>query len=217
MRLPCYDSPTAQTGWCRAVTPWQPLVYVTFFPTSFSLHALIVLSVTQDFTTKQRNLKNSAVISEYFRIKILLRHSINFLNVQVIKLDVGSTLKAKNSAFFCKNSSHFKKLLYFCHQNNIIMSQSAYTIRLDSDLKRRFDALCEGFGMSASTAFNIFVRAVVRKRRIPFEIEMSEIDESFEKGRQAFLEIRRQAEEGRFPDLTLEEINEEIRLAREGK
>ena len=97
------------------------------------------------------------------------------------------------------------------------MSQSAYTIRLDSDLKRRFDALCEGFGMSASTAFNIFVRAVVRKRRIPFEIEMSEIDESFEKGRQAFLEIRRQAEEGRFPDLTLEEINEEIRLAREGK
>lgn len=31
------------------------------------------------------------------------------------------------------------------------MSQSAYTIRLDSDLKNRFDALCEGFGMSAST------------------------------------------------------------------
>lgn len=97
------------------------------------------------------------------------------------------------------------------------MSQSAYTIRLDSDLKKRFDTLCEGFGMSASTAFNIFVRTVVRKRRIPFEIEMSEKDESFEKGRQAFFEIRRQAEEGLFPDLTLEEINEEIRLAREGK
>lgn len=97
------------------------------------------------------------------------------------------------------------------------MSQSAYTIRLDSDLKNRFDTLCEGFGMSASTAFNIFVRTVVRKRKIPFEIEMSEKDEGFEKGRQAFHEIRRQAEEGRFPDLTLEEINEEIRLAREGK
>ena len=78
-------------------------------------------------------------------------------------------------------------MLYFCHQNNIIMSQSAYTIRLDSDLKNRFDTLCEGFGMSASTAFNIFVRTVVRRRKIPFEIEMSEKDESFEKGRQAFL------------------------------
>lgn len=94
------------------------------------------------------------------------------------------------------------------------MSQSAYTIRLDSDLKNRFDALCEGFGMSASTAFNIFVRTVVRKRKIPFEIEMSEKDESFEKGRQAFLKIRKQAESGRFPDMTLDEINEETRLAR---
>ena len=80
--------------------------------------------------------------------------------------------------------------MYFCSQNTIIMSQSAYTIRLDSDLKNRFDTLCEGFGMSASTAFNIFVRTVVRKRKIPFEIEMSEKDERFEKGRQAFLVLR---------------------------
>ena len=82
--------------------------------------------------------------------------------------------------FFFKNSSYFKNMLYFCHQNIIIMSQSAYTIRLDSDLKNRFDALCEGFGMSASTAFNIFVRTVVRKRKIPFEIEMSEEEEMME-------------------------------------
>ena len=38
--------------------------------------------------------------------------------------------------------------MYFCYQNSIIMSQAAYTIRLDSDLKNRFDTLCEGFGMS---------------------------------------------------------------------
>ena len=56
------------------------------------------------------------------------------------------------------------------------MSQSAYTIRLDSDLKNRFDTLCEGIGMSASTAFNIFIRTVVRQRRIPFTIEMPEED-----------------------------------------
>lgn len=56
------------------------------------------------------------------------------------------------------------------------MSQLAYTIRWDSDLKNRFDKLCEGFGMSAFTAFNIFVWAVVRQRKIPFEIEMPEED-----------------------------------------
>ena len=34
-----------------------------------------------------------------------------------------------------------------------------------------FDSLCEEFGMSANTAFNIYVRQVVRSRRIPFAIE----------------------------------------------
>ena len=109
------------------------------------------------------------------------------------------------------------KKMYICSQNIINMSQSAYTIRLDSDLKERFDTLCEGFGMSATTAFNIFVRMVVRQRRIPFEIELSEKDESYERGRKAFLEIRRQAAEGRYPDMTLDEINEEIMLARKGR
>ena len=109
------------------------------------------------------------------------------------------------------------KKMYICSQNNINMSQSAYTIRLDSDLKERFDALCEGFGMSATTAFNIFVRMVVRQRRIPFEIELSEKDESYERGRKAFLDIRRQAEAGRYPEMTLDEINEEIKMARKGR
>ena len=42
------------------------------------------------------------------------------------------------------------------------MAQSAITVRIDSDLKTQFDALCEQFGMSANTAFNIFVKAVIR-------------------------------------------------------
>ena len=39
-----------------------------------------------------------------------------------------------------------------------IKEQSALTIRLDSDLKMQFDSLCEEFGMSTNTAFNIYVR-----------------------------------------------------------
>lgn len=34
-----------------------------------------------------------------------------------------------------------------------------------------FDSLCEEFGMSTNTACNIYVRQVVRSRRIPFAIE----------------------------------------------
>ena len=53
------------------------------------------------------------------------------------------------------------------------MAQSAVTVRIDSDLKTQFDALCEQFGMSANTAFNIFVKAVIRSRSIPFAIKGS--------------------------------------------
>ena len=48
------------------------------------------------------------------------------------------------------------------------MAQTTFSIRMDCDLKTEFDKLCEEFGMSMSTAINVFARAVVRERRIPF-------------------------------------------------
>lgn len=96
------------------------------------------------------------------------------------------------------------------------MRQTATTIRLDADLKAEFDKLCEEFGMSANTAFNIYVKTVVRQRRIPFLIETDPIDEVTERGRRAFWEIRRMAAENGTAGMSLEEINEEIRLARLG-
>ena len=50
------------------------------------------------------------------------------------------------------------------------MAQATFSIRMDEKLKKEFDALCTEFGMNATTAFNVFARAVVRERRIPFEI-----------------------------------------------
>ena len=89
------------------------------------------------------------------------------------------------------------------------MAQSAVTVRLDSEMKSQFDALCEQFGMSANTAFNIFVKAVVRSRSIPFAIKVSP------SAQELFLQQRKVAEASHEPELSLEEINEEIRAARE--
>ena len=97
------------------------------------------------------------------------------------------------------------------------MSQSALTIRLDSDLKMHFDSLCEEFGMSTNTAFNIYVRQVVRNRRIPFTIEAPAKDDVMDKGRAAFYRMRQAAADAGLQDMSLDEINEEIRLSREGK
>ena len=97
------------------------------------------------------------------------------------------------------------------------MSQSALTIRLDSDLKMQFDSLCEEFGMSTNTAFNIYVRQVVRNRRIPFTIEAPAKDDVMDKGRAAFYRMRQAAADAGLQDMSIDEINEEIRLSREGK
>lgn len=94
------------------------------------------------------------------------------------------------------------------------MAQVSMTVRMDAQLKRNFDALCSQFGMSANTAMNIFANAVVMYRKIPFEIKAKPESDSM-RNLGAFREVRKMAESGSLPDLTLEEINKEIRLARE--
>lgn len=50
------------------------------------------------------------------------------------------------------------------------MANTSVNIRMDSDLKKQFEAFCNDMGMNMSTAFNIFAKKVVREYRIPFEI-----------------------------------------------
>ena len=96
------------------------------------------------------------------------------------------------------------------------MAQQAMTVRLDSQMKAQFDSLCEQFGMSANTAINIFVNAVVRSQSIPFSINIpSKKDIVREKAIKAIESMQKSAEESGASEMTLEEINEEIRLARE--
>ena len=97
------------------------------------------------------------------------------------------------------------------------MGQATFSVRMDEGLKNDFDSLCEDFGMSMTTAINVFARAVVRQRRIPFEIAAAEPAVTRESARQAFYALRAQAKENGLQDMTLEEINEEIRQARNGE
>ena len=94
------------------------------------------------------------------------------------------------------------------------MSQATFSVRMDETLKKQFDSLCADFGMNASTAINVFARAVVRERKIPFEITAPKPDRTREKAMQAFLAIRKQAAKDLPQGMQLDEINEEIRKAR---
>lgn len=97
------------------------------------------------------------------------------------------------------------------------MAQATFSVRMDETLKKQFDILCADFGMTASTAINVFARAVVRERKIPFEIVSPEPEITREKAMQTFMELRVQAEKNFPKGMTLEEINEEIRQARCGE
>ena len=102
------------------------------------------------------------------------------------------------------------------------MAQTSMTVRIDNKQKAMFDELCSQFGMSANTAINIFVKAVIRSKSIPFSIKIQDTvnekpqakDEVTAKARAAFQSIRAKAERGETPELTLDEINAEIREVR---
>ncbi len=93
------------------------------------------------------------------------------------------------------------------------MPTSTFSVRMDEELKTELDALCSQFGMNTSVAINIFARAVVRERRIPFEISADSMND----GLKAFQSLRRQAKANGLQDMSLDEINAEITQNRECK
>jgi DNA-damage-inducible protein J len=99
------------------------------------------------------------------------------------------------------------------------MAQSTFSVRMDKQLKQQFDSLCEEFGMNTTTAFNIFARAVVRNKKIPFEISSNSLtkEEILAKGKQSFKDLRTVAKQNDICNMTLDEINQEISLARTEK
>jgi DNA-damage-inducible protein J len=91
------------------------------------------------------------------------------------------------------------------------MSQTSMTVRLDKQQKTLFDDLCNQFGMSANTAINIFVRAVIRSKSIPFPIAVDE-DSVRANAISAFRRMRRASNSNQ--ELSFDDINAEINEVR---
>ena len=50
------------------------------------------------------------------------------------------------------------------------MPSASVTVRIDESLKKQAETLFSDMGLTMTTAFTLFVKAVVRHNRIPFEI-----------------------------------------------
>lgn len=51
------------------------------------------------------------------------------------------------------------------------MNQSILSVRLSSEDKKQFEEFCSQTGMNVSVCVNMFVKAVLRDHKLPFEVK----------------------------------------------
>ena len=54
------------------------------------------------------------------------------------------------------------------------MALATLTARVDESDKSAFDSFCNSVGLTTSAAINMYVKAVLRERRIPFDIKQDD-------------------------------------------
>lgn len=96
------------------------------------------------------------------------------------------------------------------------MAQTTMTFRVDDTLKKNFDELCDEFGLTSTAALTVFMKAVVRERRIPFDIRTVSECETRRKALEAFERMREDAAQSGLQGMSLDEINSIIREVRNG-
>ena len=94
------------------------------------------------------------------------------------------------------------------------------TVRVDEETKASFDEFCSNVGMNATSAVNMFIKAVLRTRELPFKV--TDVNENDKRafGLQAVESIsnmRRLSDNNGNSEMTLEEINAEINAVRNKK
>ena len=138
---------------------------------------------------------------------LLLSAVAFFCSFDIIKVDIRREQSCAGAANRC---------MLWIFKGVFNMAQTTFSVRMEEGLKRQFEGLCQEFGMNMATAIHVFVKAVVRERRIPFEISSLETELTREGAMQAFMTLRQEAKRSGAVDMTLEEINREIEMARQG-
>lgn len=56
------------------------------------------------------------------------------------------------------------------------MESTTLNIRVNSNDKKNFEQFCNNVGMNVSTAVNMFIKAVLREQKLPFEVRSNSFD-----------------------------------------
>ena len=59
-------------------------------------------------------------------------------------------------------------------------------VRVNAEDKKRFEQFCNSVEMNVSTAINMFIKAVLREQKLPFEIRSNTLNETVYENGQYF-------------------------------
>ncbi len=71
------------------------------------------------------------------------------------------------------------------------MAQTTLSVRMDEDLKREFDGICNDLGLSMTTAITMLAKKMTREKRLPFEVGFDPFytDENMERLRKSIAQM----------------------------
>ena len=97
------------------------------------------------------------------------------------------------------------------------MASTLVQIRVDEDLKNEATSIFEQLGLDLPTAFRIFLKKSVEERGIPFSMRVNSEKKALKQANNILKMANKEAKKNKIQNLTLDEINEEIRAYRKEK
>ncbi len=95
------------------------------------------------------------------------------------------------------------------------MATTNITIRLEESVKKEFDRFCDNVGVNITSAVTMFIKAVLRTRQFPFTImDTTEKEVAMAQAREALKAAQTQSHTSGLSEMTMDEIDAEIALAR---
>ncbi len=63
-------------------------------------------------------------------------------------------------------------VLQFSRKEVYIMAQTTVSVRMDNNLKKDFNNVCNDLGLSMTTAITMLAKKMTREKRLPFEVSV---------------------------------------------
>ena len=96
------------------------------------------------------------------------------------------------------------------------MASTLVQIRVDEDLKNEATDIFERLGLELPTAIRVFLKKSVEESGIPFNLKIDKKKKvSLKQGQKAFKQLRKEANKNVLHDMSLDEINAEIKAYRQ--